>query len=546
MTLQTQFRQAVIDNDTTTLDKLWSLPNRPAAALIHTTTDKKKSTPLHVAVSLGHLAATVWLVNHGAKELAQDSEGATPLSIAGSRHLHHIVSFFNYNAKLKSLPYIAAFMQQLRKFHKDTTHFQATNSLMRTTLKLSEDDQLSFAGRLVKKITLIGSVLCMRETDILKWESAVVLVKFVDGATCAYEYQQIPIIQELFKYIVIANGYVERAHLNQQSRERLDWMTDTTRDVYKRDATCRQFYDNAGTYVAERVYTSIRSLTHKNVQLFSFGCGRGKELIVSEKLLSEKGYSCKGVGFDLNTANFPKYEGNIQFCKGDMHRPYDLIKDYLEPESSKVGLFVGSLVNQCLRGTEEAVCILQQLAMLDVIILTGFTPVLVNKGMAKAMGWHVSVENITSTMDGISRHRIVASPEGDRNIQDIREVYTLTKMSPEKRKEFLIKRSSTKPRASNLVMMLDLSMSSNPYRDVLLFSPEELQCVKILDLRWTHLDIESMHKLFTHFQSPITLLATGNESWLKAAPANAKIATREQINPYEVPALTTKELSVLK
>src|SRR5205085_1128378 len=136
------------------------------------------------------------------------------------------------------------------------------------------------------------------------------------------------------------------------------------------------------------------------VQLCSFGCGKANDLIIAKKILSENQIACSAFGIDSNPGvNAEAKRHEITFIKGDMRNLKLLLPACPNKETVKVGMFVGSLVRQCLNGTEEAIKVMHQVDNFDVLFLTGFTDVLLNKSMAKAMGWKVRVSNINSLVD---------------------------------------------------------------------------------------------------------------------------------------------------
>lgn len=556
------FVKSINSGDINTLDELNKLTPNPIPQLV-TMTNRAGQTALHRTVMNGQFDSTKWLVEHGANELAKDMEGQTPLWLANFCRQSKIIQLFNGIAHEKFLGMIHPLLKEAKLINSTDKEFSVTDATHRVTLRIHGSAVIQKSNKAAKKIVLLCNPSNTEKGGALKWKSGVVLLKFNDGSLGAYNYKNRTQIREsipkLYHLMLLANGYEERAHAEVNQRKILNWKTDTTDEVYKRDPVCERFYNLIDDYVSEQVMTAIKSIeqqentNHKRaVRLVSLGCGQGKNLMITHHMLVRAGYSCQSVGFDLNAGNFPVSQvEQVEFIQGDMLETGKLLEPYSQDPSIKVGLFIGSLVDQCFAGTEAALNILQQARTLDIVILTGFTSVLVNKLMIKAMGWNVKVNNVTSFVDEISRHRLTLV--NDKNNLDVRGFFTLTKMNPDQRKAYLLKRSSEKTPPLTTCNKLDLSMSAHPLSDLALFNHEELQGFTTIDLSWafaSKVEIENLFGLLADSKnkSRITVIVSGTEPWLADFPQNAvvDVKVRTGLGKNEVPCLSPKELAALK
>ncbi len=445
-------------------------------------------------------------------------------------------------------------MHNLEESAHPTEGISLTEPLLRVTLKAPPKYPFHKNTKAVRKIVLLCQIekkVDVFETDSLK--RVAVLLKFDDKTRKTYAVKKDNNNDILFFNLLVgSNATAENAHFMQGRKQTLiPWteITDTD-DIYSNDAHCKAFYAHISAYAARKVTMTVattdalaeRAVQH-GVQLCSFGCGKANDLIIAKKILTQNQIECSAFGIDSNPGvNAEAKIHEITLIKGDMRNLKPLLPAAANQKTVKVGMFIGSLVRQCLNGTEEGVKVMHQVKDFDVLFLTGFTDVLLNKNMAKAMGWQVRVSNINSLVDETAIHRL-QSDETSKTI-DIRVVYELQRMSDVERKNYLIKRGIKRTRA-NAFHCLDLSMSSNPLKDIKLFTKEELKAVKQIDLSWCSLNkqnIDELFKLITALGIPL-LIVSGREDWLKIIkkPAKLTIAARTDYVKDEVPAVTPFE-----
>ncbi len=316
----------------------------------------------------------------------------------------------------------------------------------------------------------------------------------------------------------LSNGYSESTLL-PKNIEDIPWRILTTEKVYSSSAMVRTYYENHHNFLPAKIFDLINgqeSLLRKGKQyglsVYSFGCGNANDLIGVESLMSSHGIKCNhAIGIDVNPDNFPKaIKKGITLLHGNMQNLESTILPYIQKNDLKIGLFIGSLANQCLpNGMQEAVGILQQAKSMDMIFLSGVTKPLLLKWIAKGMGWHFN--GSTSDIDMDESHAKTSNGKMNFNM------YVLRAMNNEDRKKYLIKRGTKRTKA-NAFHCLDLSMSADPVRDINLFSDDELKAIKQIDLSWSAMNNDELKAISTRIcglnNKELIIIISKTEPWL--------------------------------
>ena len=348
----------------------------------------------------------------------------------------------------------------------------------------------------VKKIDLLefgktDMILGMRRFE---YTTTILDLTLLDGShlvhAVAQDSSQKRILTGKLKLILIKKGAHQDASQEQrQDRELFSWEQTLCTNYYK--STAIKFYQNLRQLLPNLI---LKQKAHMDngVEIFSFGCGNGEELETLHDHLSNKIRIVSMYGFDINAANFPDSMPGVTFKQGNVHQLDNLMQDIpVQHNTFKIGLFIGLLVSTCMKGTYQALSILQQARMMDQIIISGATDVLLNKVYIKATGFNVQESDFTIDLQRFKK----PIEELDTLDWTSKKVFELTPMSKEDRKHYLVKRA--KERSSNHAFdCLDLSMSANPLGDLTLFSMHTLMSIKQVDISWSYLKPQEIKPFF--------------------------------------------------
>ncbi|MFI4938497.1 MAG: hypothetical protein ACHQJ6_08340 [Candidatus Berkiellales bacterium] len=350
-------------------------------------------------------------------------------------------------------------------------------------------------------------VTCRQETPN-NAHAAYLLAKTIEGQTAVFSINKPDYLSALF---LSAEALYERTFQNQGQSNPIPWGSLPVCLVYSNPVSM-YYLDMINVITADLVHQINQDQSRQQqaqdhgALVFSFGCGEAKDLIAAKGSVCQEGIAFEGVGFDINSNNFPTQKAeNIKLLKGDVLQLGRLMAPYQSRQALKIGIFGGILAHQCLQGTAQAVSVLQQgMRCLDIAFIYGFTNVLVTKSICQAMGWQVRAKP-SFIIDDEKKSRTEKS------------YYFISKMPSDVRKAYLIKRG--KKRSSNHIFdCLDLSFSADPLSDLQLFDDADLTLIKQIDLSWSWLDIEELQKLFARFDAlgkiKLNIIISGTERWL--------------------------------
>lgn len=256
----------------------------------------------------------------------------------------------------------------------------------------------------------------------------------------------------------------------------------------------------------------------KPVELFSFGCGDGSDIkAVQDALADELHYIPKAYGMDRNASYFDTTLENVMLSEGDLGAIDRWLEGKVTSSASKVGLFMGSLTNQVSESSYAALKSLHAVANFDLVIVSGYTPVLLAKRIFKAAGWNVELRSTNSHWNNDPARRIILKPKQGVIRPDVRNVYILEPMRANERVAYLEERG-TKRSARQVFDVLDLSCSHKPLEDLKLF--DSLATHRQVDISWCAFNeaelAEFVAALEGRINDPIKLMASGDEPWFGA------------------------------
>lgn len=289
-------------------------------------------------------------------------------------------------------------------------------------------------------------------------------------------------------------GTVHFEHGDIESRQVVPWSSKHYLTMYH-DATTIKYYSALHQYAAKRLFSLVPlyNTSKKDLTLYSFGCGDGKELEVAQKALADITPKVKAIGIDINPMNFPttRAPANIQYIQGDMTQLEAIVHKNSAPTTTfNVGLFFGSLHNKVMKGTFHALSIIQQTRILDLIIIGGWSEPLLSKSVLKAVGFCV---DFRQTTNNLYSDQIPQEPQ-----EETRQGYfELRWMDSGLRKEYLINRSIKRSRAKQFDC-LDLSFSANPLADLQQFDKKALEKVTLIDISWCYLKETEINGFFQY------------------------------------------------
>lgn len=512
-------------------------------------------TALHLALENRQPQAAYWLAKNGANFHALDNNHTTPMMLA-----LHVKATFITNLLTCHTSVLQNLLAQIDDSQQSKPQNKFTN-IVRLTLRLPARFEIKKGDNWVKKIKLfVSQVFGGQKEGNTFWVSSIggLLLKFKDKTKMGYHFEKEnatkesmhTTIQQFYLSMIQAGACIENSHRYQYQRELILWGEAEGGDndnLYAVDPLCVQFYNHIANYVAQKVWVKIKSTPNlcekareNGIILFSFGCGAAKDLIATKKFLEQDQFHCQAIGFDINPGYVNSDHDTITTLYGDMNFLNELILPYDNDPNLKIGLFVGSLVHQCLKGTLGAVNILQQAKSLDVVLITGYTEILVTQWIVKAMGWKGKKQNMNCSMEEAS-HKLISKFQNGLTY-DVREMLILQKMEKNERKAFLIKRG-TKRNQKNQFHCLDLSMSFAPLDDLNLFNDQELTNITQIDLSWALMNEDEVKCFFekiTAWDRKLNIIISNTETWVKAFKSPSqflKFFQRNDSAPYEVPAL---------
>ncbi len=272
-----------------------------------------------------------------------------------------------------------------------------------------------------------------------------------------------------------------------------DWETKFYKSLYLDRA--KTFYLKLHPYIGNDIVEFMRcnELSSTSVTLLSFGSGDGEDLQTIKKCLANHQISVsKAIGFELNKNNFhnqSEISSDVVLKQGDVRCAEQLIQETnCDPNTFKVGLFIGILVSRCLKGTYEALNAIQQTRELDFIIVSGTTFVLLNKSMLKAAGFCVNETQLNHDLEMVGEGESSMSVVNGIRLGevDVKKYFELFWMPDVERHSYLTKRGKSRSHAHQFDT-LDLSFSANPLRDIKLFENNNtLEEIKQVDISWSY------------------------------------------------------------
>ncbi|MGD9590943.1 MAG: hypothetical protein AB7V32_00310, partial [Candidatus Berkiella sp.] len=302
--------------------------------------------------------------------------------------------------------------------------------------------------------------------------------------------QNVDFALKMLRLLTDMGGIIESHMIEVARRIVHPWETITFKTVLQAVPKVADYYVETHQQVAKRVCELVQSQDPipKEVTVFSFGCGDGAELVLVNDKLRLSGISVKGFGFDINPENFKvtaALNKTLTFSKGDIHTLEDSIKaQTFDPNSLKIGLFIGVLTDTILNGTNEALKIIAQTRELDHLYVCGWQNVLLNKNVLRAAGFNVPDVHERRETNEQSYHL---------------NFFELSWMPQDERRDYL-QRKSTKRSRENRFDLLDISFSANPLRDLKLFSIEALKNIRMIDMSWSYLKANEIKQFFDYLQ----------------------------------------------
>lgn len=386
-----------------------------------------------------------------------------------------------------------------------------------------------------------------------EWSFARLLCKMTNGTMKIFRGKSEHCAKNLNSFLLTHRAHLENVFIERSPVK--DWSKVTTLTAYGSEAKC--FYEGLHKKIASELVTMLHqnaalfhSAQESGMQIFSFGCGDGKELTQALSKLSQENIQATGIGIDINAANFPKKApSGIQLIEGKMQDLEKLISPYLNNKNLKVGFFTGSLTNQCITGTVEAIQILHQAKALNIVFLSGYTGLLIAPAMAKAAGWNIDKKE---TLD--EDHHTLNTDSFFDKVPLLHNVYQLSKMDMHARKYYLIQRAKSRSTQHQLDN-LDLSLSSDPLYDLSLFDDEHLDAITKIDLSWSAMNLSEFVQFFTYMDSlgknKFRIILSGVEPWLAyfqyvTLKTQFEFIERTDFNPNEVNAFSPEEARLLR
>ncbi len=359
------------------------------------------------------------------------------------------------------------------------------------------------------------------------------------------------IIHQTYTTMTALGASIDRSHAQRDNRITLNWAQQRHRGFYQ-DIDMR-YHEKAHLAIADLLANAFGE-KEQPLEIFSFGCGDGSELVTIKKSFADAKSPPRLTGFDINPANFPaRRDPAITLLAGDATGLDALMeKASYQEEAYKVGLFIGLLVDGCMQGTYPALKTIQQARMMNRIIIgNGKTNGLLSKTTLKAAGFSVNLSQKNLDHEDYNQRgqvRVSDIPGEDISVQTW---FDLTPMPTKERKDYLINRGE-KRSSAHVFDCLDLSMSADPLKDFQRFSPEEFTIIKQVDISWSYLKLEEIAPLMNAIQTlqrPIHLLFSPHQvhaqNIISLASSYSTINLVERLDensPFECPRLAPQEI----
>lgn len=409
-------------------------------------------------------------------------------------------------------------------------------------------------GKALSKLTLYYSTGPMPGMDprFSAMNKSRVIVTLKDGQKYYLDFSPqmgLPIRMQFQMLLMNLGASIEVAFYNQSKRldDMIDWTKATTDKISaaiedKRDYVSI-FYNRSRSHVAEVFAQALDengSLFEKaqasGVQVFSFGCGDGQDIIHIHEKLAAMNFDLKCFGMDINQGNFAKIgqQCPVEFDEHDVNDLQSWLPQRAEKDSAKLALFSGILTQGVSKSTYDVLKCVHQVRDFDYVYITGYTPVYLSQRIAKAAGWLVSLKQTNSHLEDAPEKRVIKDTQRKVLVPDCRSHYMLTPMNPEQRKQYLEKRG-TKRSSSNEFNCLDISYSSKPLTDLQLVT-DSLENFKQIDISWSHFSEQEfatfMARLDEARQESVFLIASGDEPWFNhfEAMENDKFKLRQRLD----------------
>lgn len=414
-------------------------------------------------------------------------------------------------------------IQKHDKHRIDKNTLDLRDKVVRTKLEFPAGEEMVYKEKLITKIIWVENPT-INTSQVLPNGNSILILKFRDG-TSDVIYTTIPLsemdgdflstskkallhLKRLKEYTDLLHIFTEAGALFdfnhiENKRVILDWKKGFSY-YYKPQSAA--FYKTTHKVIAQDIVSSVKqALPTQGITLFSFGCGNGDECITINSALNAAGFSeTHVIGYDIHEPNLPSSSSGaasssssspaISFKRGDVNDLEQLVSaSNYNPETFIIATFIGILSNCSMKGTYNALRILQQARMMDRIYVSSFTSALIDKRVLKNCGFLVE-EAQSEFENGVARH------------------FILTWMPDPERRRFLIKRGKSRSRNFQFDC-LDLSFSANPLRDINLFSM--VPDFKQIDLSWSYVKEnevdELMQAIYTLNQSALILIVSSHQ-----------------------------------
>ena len=318
------------------------------------------------------------------------------------------------------------------------------------------------------------------------------------------------------------------------------WDKFSVEDFYTAEVC--SFYNHAHSLIGKSLNTYLKQTPTYNILLISVGCGNGKDLTNISRGLIGKNIAI--AGFDINPQNIQVAEkSHIRGCfiSGDIK---DIDKNIAEIEKwhssihkenetyLRAFVFSGILQPPIIDGTMRTTRYLQCACRnAQLVFVTNITTTLMNKSIAKSVGFNVSTQQLNLTNSGKNN--------------ESRVLYILEKQNPEERLRYIINKSDKRSRVGARTN-IDLSLSATPLADLkLIFENQRERFTDTIqiDLSWSYI-AEHELEIITRFMidnSPVLtrLIIANVEPWaepLLKMHLPVKICQRkDNVNEREVP-----------
>ncbi len=314
----------------------------------------------------------------------------------------------------------------------------------------------------------------------------------------------------LFRTFIEAGADVEAAYLNHNKRVVADWMTNI-----QPSAKILRFYSKAYPKLATILATALREnglYKEKAAQ-----CGVQLSLFGTEEQAVFK--SVIGSALSKEPETFCISNNAIFQIAADKNLNIISFAHKENSDALRLAIFVEVLSDPVAATTYAALEILHQVSGYDLILVTGYSPVLLTKDMFEKAGWSVSLTSTNLMFSDTPSERFLPNSS-----PDIRNHYVLKPMCMELRRSYLQEQSSLRFGKAGI----DLSLSSKPLDDIALF--DALSTIRQVDISWCAFKEKELEIFLDKFGDNLEIFASGDESWFYYLSQMADIKVTKRLD----------------